>query len=986
MIFPPSSMQPRVFGLPPGVDFPQRLVDGLLARLQGQPPEALARVTIYLNTARIRRRVQQEFAKRGASFLPKLPLIGDLAGDPLLTGIEPTLSSLGRRLELAVLIERLLVADPTLAPRSALFDLADSLAGLMDEMRSEGISPEALASLDVSGHSAHWGRAQRFIALAEGFFAHDARPDGEARQRLAVQRQIARWQALPPEAPVLLAGSTGSRGTTALMMQAVAQLPQGAVVLPGFDFDMPEALWTGMQDALVHEAHPQFRLAGLLHALEMRKGDVGLWTEDIPADSARNHLISLALRPAPVTDQWISDGPALGDLIAATKGLTLIEAPSPRAEAAAVALALREAVEQGLSASLVSNDRNLTRRVAALLDRWGIRPDDSAGQPLQQTAPGRFLRLVAGAMAAPLTLDRLLALLKHPLTHSGTGRGPHLRLTREVELHLRKRGPAFPDASFVRDWSSAFAAKKNDPDALAWGLAVAAFLETAATTHRAPLPQLVTAHLGLAKQLARGIDPTGSGRLWEKETGEKALEVMHKLRAEAPEGLVLSAMDYPPLLAAILSKEEARSAVLTDERVQILGVQEARIQGAGLVILGGLTEGAWPETPASDPWLNRRLRRDAGLLLPERKVGLSAHDFQIAVAGPKVILTRALRDAEAETVASRWLNRLVNLLSGLPATHGPEALAAMQARGQHYLKLAEALDAPLPGLPPARRPSPRPPLKARPRKLSITQIERLVTNPYDIYVEEVLRLRALNPLRPEADFRLRGEVVHQVLEDFLRISPLPQDPEAAADLLLQITERVLEAEVPWPVARADWLARMRRIALPFATATLRRDSHPVLLETKAALHLKGPDFTLTGKPDRIDVLPDGNLHVIDYKTGEPPSEPEMKQHRKQLHLAAVMALGGAFGDLGPRVATRITYQSMKPGLKERGAELTEPAIDQLREELEALLSTYLDPATGFTAQRAAVASAWEGDFDHLSRLGEWSIADAAEPEDLGDQE
>ena len=980
MMFPGPA--PRVFGLPPGVDFPARLVDGLLARLHGQPPEALARVTLFLNTARMRRRVQVEFAARGAGFLPKLRLITELAADPLLAGPGQPLSALGRRLELAVLIDRLLVADPSLAPRSALFDLADSLAGLMDEMRGEGVGPAALAALDVSGHSAHWARAQRFIALAEGFFAEDARPDAETRQRRAVQNLIARWQMRPPAAPVIIAGSTGSRGTTAMLMRAVARLPQGAVVLPGFDFDLPSGLWAGMEDALVHEAHPQFRLAGLLRALDLTQTDVAAWTDAPAPDPARNRLVSLALRPAPVTDQWIADGPGLGELTAATAGLTLIEAPSPRAEAAAVALALREAVEQGVNACLIASDRNLTRRVAAMLDRWGIRPDDSAGQPLQQTASGRFLRLVAGAMAGPVTVDRLLSLLKHPLAHSGPDRGPHLRLTRELELRLRRHGPRLPDPAFLRAWAGA----RSEPGAAAWGAAMAAVLEDAITLPRAPLPQLVTHHIALAERLSRGPLAEGSGALWLQHEGEKALSVMQQLELEAPSELVLSAADYGPLLTAVLARENVPSIILTDPRVLILGVQETRSQGAGLVILGGLNEGAWPETPAADPWLNRRLRRDAGLLLPERKVGLSAHDFQMAVAGPRVILTRAQRDAEAETVPSRWLNRLLNLMSGLPGTGGPQALAAMRGRGAQYLRLAEALDAPLPGMAADRRPSPRPPAAARPRRLSITQVERLISNPYDIYAEEVLRLRALNPLRPEADFRLRGEVVHRVLEDFLRIDPLPPDPAVAADLLLAITARVLEDEVPWPVARADWLARMRRIALPFAEATLRSDSRPVLLEKKAALHLPGSDFTLTGKPDRIDLLPDGSLHVIDYKTGEPPSQKDMAQHRKQLHLAAVMALGGAFGDLGPRVTNRVTYQAMKPGLKEQGQDLTEEHILELHGQLEALVAAYLDTATGFTARRAAVETAWQGDFDHLSRLGEWSLADEADPQDVGTQD
>ncbi|MEZ5798666.1 MAG: double-strand break repair protein AddB [Paracoccaceae bacterium] len=963
---------PRVFGLPPGVDFPARLLDGLIERLGPGAPERMAQVTLFLNTARMRRRVVQLLAARGATFLPRLRLIAELADDPLLAEGARATSSLGRRLDLAVLIERLLRSDPGLAPRSALFDLADSLAGLMDEMQGEGVSPAQVAALDVAEHSAHWARAQRFLALAAQVIAADPALDAEARQRRAVERLIARWQAVPPQGPVILAGSTGSRGTTQLLMQAVARLPQGAVVLPGFDYDLPGHVWDGMEEALVHEGHPQFRLGALLRGLGLET-PVPEWVAGAAPWPARNRMISLALRPAPVTDQWISEGAGLGDLRAAAQAMTLIEAPSPRQEAMAIALVLRGAVETGRRVCLITPDRDLTRRVAAALDRWGLRPDDSAGQPLPQTAPGRLLRLVAEAMGRPLSADQLLVLLKHPLAQSGPGRGLHQRLVRTLELRLRRKGPAFPDAGFLAAWAEAEGAAD-------WGRTMAGVLDLLAAPAEGALADLVRRHRAIAEALAGG-----PGGLWDMEAGAEALAAIEELERDAPAQLHLAGADYAPLLAGVLARREVRSAVLADERVQILGAQEARIQGADLVVLGGLNEGSWPEAPAPDPWLNRRLRREAGLLLPERRVGLSAHDFQMAVAGPEVVLTRAHRTADAETVPARWLNRLTNLMRGLPGGHGPEALAAMQARGARVLSQVAALEAP-DTVQPAGRPSPRPPVSARPRQLSITAIETLISNPFDIYARHVLRLSPLNPLRPEADHRLRGEVVHEVLERFLKSAPLPDQAEAAAELLMQITDQVLQDTVPWPVARADWRQKMGRIALPFSRAVLARDSQPVLLEQKAAVRLPGVDFTLTGKPDRIDLLPDGSVHVIDYKTGEPPAAKDMDLHRKQLHLAAVMALQGAFPRLGPRVAGQITYQSLKPGLKEVSRSLTEDDIHQVLQELEALVTAYLTRATGFTARRAALDRQPGSDFDHLARLGEWTIADPASGTDVGEED
>jgi ATP-dependent helicase/nuclease subunit B len=969
MIFPGPA--PRVFALPPGADFPAQLAGGLRARMAGQVPEAMAAVTIFLNTQRMRRRLLECLTAGGATILPRLRLVTDLGADPLLGG-GTAVSPLARRLELAVLVDRLLQAEPGLAPRSALFDLADSLAGLMDEMRAEAVAPDRVIGLDVAAHAGHWARTQRFVGLVAGFFGPSAVPDHEARLRLATERLIARWQQSPPPGPVIVAGSTGSRGTTALLMRAVVGLPQGALLLPGFDLDQPEAVWAGMEDPLGHEDHPQFRYRRLMDALGISRADVRLWDAAPAADPARNRLVSLALRPAPVTDQWIADGPGLGDLAKATRGLTLIEAPGPRQEALAIALRLRRALEEGQSAALLTPDRELTRRVTAALDRWGIAPDDSAGVPLLHTPPGRLLRMIARAMGRRLAMDEVLALLKHPLAFAGGDRGEHLRLSRDLELHLRRYGPAFPEGRFLAGW-----AQKRQAEA--WAGALAQVLDGLAATGPAPLADLALRHRALAEALAGG-NRGGPGPLWEKKAGAEALAAMAELAQEAPEGFHLPPQDYAALAEAVIARRQVREAVGQDPRLQILGPQEARIQGADLVILAGLNEGIWPARPAPDPWLNRQMRAEAGLLLPERRIGLSAHDFQIATAAPQVVLSRALRDAEAETVASRWLNRLTNLLAGLPGTDGPAALAAMKARGAEVLAQAETLDAPLPA-PQARRPAPRPPPDLRPNRLSLTEVEKLIRDPYAIYARHVLRLQPLSPLRALADARLRGEVLHRVPEAFLKAG-VPQDPGQATDLLMQITDRVLAEDVPWPGMRAVWRARMAEIARPFVERLLAEGATPVVLERKYQIEIPGLGFTLVGKPDRIDRAQDGRVTIVDYKTGTPPSLPQQDKFAKQLDLAAVMAALGAFPELGPVSQVRTTYLGLKPGLKEVTRTRGEEDIARILAEFTALVLAYRDPDQGYTARRAVFDLRSAGDYDDLARYGEWDMTADPVPEGL----
>jgi len=197
-------------------------------------------------------------------------------------------------------------------------------------------------------------------------------------------------------------------------MQAVAGLPCGAVVLPGVDRDMRGAIWAGLTDPHPQEDHPQYRFAALAQAMGTDPAGIPDWVDAPPPSPTRNALVSLALRPAPVTDGWRRDGPGLGCLRAATDGVSLIEAPDPRSEALAIALCLREALEQDRTAALITPDRMLTRRVAAELDRWGIVPDDSAGEPLRQTAAGRLIRHVAALMGERLTAEALVTILKHP--------------------------------------------------------------------------------------------------------------------------------------------------------------------------------------------------------------------------------------------------------------------------------------------------------------------------------------------------------------------------------------------------------------------------------------------------------------------------------------------------------------------------------------------------------------------------------------------
>jgi double-strand break repair protein AddB len=576
-----------------------------------------------------------------------------------------------------------------------------------------------------------------------------------------------------------------------------------------------------------------------------------------------------------------------------------------------------------------------------------------------------------------LTAEALLALLKHPLCNSSQDRNDHLLRTRALELWIRRKGVAYPTTDTLRTWAET--REQVDQDWLEWIIAQFCVQEDA---NEIEFAIRLERHITTAEALAQGPEGSGSGGLWDKAAGREATAVVAELRENAPFAGPIDAVDYDDLFSAVLSQGEVRDRDAPHPNILIWGTLEARVQGADLVILAGLNEGTWPEAPSPDPWLNRKMRHGAKLLLPERKIGLSAHDFEQAIAAPEVWLTRAIRSDEAETVPSRWINRLTNLLEGLPDQGGQEAIEAMRARGRHWLMLTQALEQTR-ETEGEKRPSPRPPVEARPKALSVTEIKTLIRDPYAIYAKHVLRLKPIDSLMKKPDAILRGIAVHEILEVFVR--DVENDPnKLTRDHLMTVTESVLAQEVPWATERTLYRARVERVSdhIIEGEKARREKGKPIAYERDAQVDLPMPPMRLSAKADRIDRMKDGRLAIYDYKTGKPPGPTEQTYFDKQLLLEAAMAERGGFRDIDPADVAEAIYIGLGSDLKDVAAPLDKTPTSQIWEEFIALMSHYANENTGFTSRRAYQNEKDEGRYDQLARFGEWDATDAPEPEDL----
>ena len=217
----------------------------------------------------------------------------------------------------------------------------------------------------------------------------------------------------------------------------------------------------------------------------------------------------------------------------------------------------------------------------------------------------------------------------------------------------------------------------------------------------------------------------------------------------------------------------------------------------------------------------------------------------------------------------------------------------------------------------------------------------------------------------------------------MKTRPDTESRAQARHRLLDIAATVLAEQTPFPAARTLWLARLDRAADHFLTQDAKHGGVPLLVEGIGSVPLSPLRFTLYGTPDRIDRLPDGRLQMIDYKTGSPPSEAQQRVYEKQLLLAAAMAERGGFADLGPSDVAKISYIGLGAGEKAVETDMTPDLLAQEWDKLITLIGRYQTRATGYTARRALFVTTLAGDYDHLSRFGEWQMSDHAHPEIVG---
>jgi ATP-dependent helicase/nuclease subunit B len=944
-----------LYTIPAHKSFADALVAGLLAQ-HGRDPLALASGRILLPNGRAQRALTEAFvrASGGGLVMPRLIVIGDPELEDRIGGaldpaglddpVPPAIDPLERQLALASLVGK---AGEGVAES---LRLAADLARTIDALHVDEVPPSRLreVTIDDADLAAHWQTSlERLAAILDAWPRHLERRgtiDLADRRNRLLRRTAERWAAAPPAGFTVAAGISTAAPAIAALMRTIAEMPGGAVVLAGLA--TPDALPAAEWEALDREpSHPQHHLKLLLDRMGVARGEVDQWPGRSRASSpaVRGRAIAHAMTAAEFSDKWSRLPPRERRL----SGIRAAELADPSSEAMAIAIALRGALEEpGKTAALVTPDRVLAARVSALLRRWGIAADDSAGRPLSQAPAGTLLLGIAAAAAEGLAPVALLALLKHPLVGGdGEDRQRWLADVRHLDRSLRgpRPGAGLPALDDHFDANHAGRQWRRIRPALE------------------PVEQLgaATSLADLAAGLRDAAQALAGSRAWTGIDGRAAADLIARLEASS-DAAVLAPVEeeWVPLLRDLMDAVPVRAPYGGHPRIAILGLLEARLQHADLMVLGGLNEGVWPALPAPDPWLAPKIRAELGLPGLEFRVGLSAHDFTNALGAPKVLVTRARRDSKAPTVASRFWLRLQAMTGGI-------------TRDRRLEDWVRTIDDP--GVvAPATRPAPAPPAADRPREISVTDVDRLKADPYAFYAKAMLKLRPLDPIDADQSAAWKGTAVHKVLEQWF------VEDRCDPDTLVARARELVEGEAIHPMLRALWQPRLME-AIDWIAAQeveLRASGRiPTAAEKKGSTVLGG--IKVEGRADRIDRLAEGSLAIVDYKTGQPPKTKAVSEgFALQLGLLGLIAKAGGFDGLSGLPGAHEYWSLAKDkgqfGFKRCPDEKIGSAafLEATLAHFLAIAAAYLTGDAPFEAKLHPAYAPYE-DYDQLMRLEEW---------------
>jgi ATP-dependent helicase/nuclease subunit B len=430
-----------------------------------------------------------------------------------------------------------------------------------------------------------------------------------------------------------------------------------------------------------------------------------------------------------------------------------------------------------------------------------------------------------------------------------------------------------------------------------------------------------------------------------------------------------------------LALESQNFTPATDRsNIQLMTLEQAAYLNFDRLIIAACEPQHFPGSAKSSPLFNQAVRASLGLSTWEiqRK---QRHELfnQTLLAAPEILLTACAEEKGEKKPVSPWLELLMNFYQ----------LAFDRSTENHYinrlvLSQSEVFNCDQSELPePSERPAPAVPDDIIPEKISASAYQRLINCPYQYFSADGLRLTALEELSDELKKSGYGERIHFILQIFhnghskfgnaFSATITGSNRQQAENYLAEISAKVFHSDLENNVLHRSWLHRWQKHIPSYINWQIQHqlDWNIYLCEEKLETTIQdtaGNSLTIYGRLDRIDINKENQSHaIIDYKTGRTARQDDVDKG-ENIQLSVYAMLDNQASEVG-YLSVDSSYQKV-----ESKSSLSDESLETNREQNKQRLLEL------FTQIRdREVLTAWGDDtvccycnFSGLCRKPEWT--------------
>ena len=428
--------------------------------------------------------------------------------------------------------------------------------------------------------------------------------------------------------------------------------------------------------------------------------------------------------------------------------------------------------------------------------------------------------------------------------------------------------------------------------------------------------------------------------------------------------------DFPETLKSLVSGARIFKPEQSQRTILICRPEDAYLLKFDLAILADFNEGTWPSKPLINPWLSKQMQEEIGLYTQRIKSDMSLYIFYMILHNTEVIITRSKKQANSQS--SFPSSYLLRLQTGIDISsfdrHADLPLFKWRLKEIYLSKNTSPVEliSPLPNS--YKEEVCQEKYAIFPSKLSATDIEMLVRNPYGFYAKKILNLKKQKSLAAEPQFSDFGNFVHKVIENYTK------NYDATANkiqYMIDISSELINETTLFKVTKKIWQTKLAAIAEDFVEFDEQRRHQNIKIYSEIAGELVIDTATqqikITAIADRIELNDQGEITILDYKTGALPSRQDIVSGLSpQLLIEAMIAQNSGFGmkikDIKEIIYVKIS--SSKPYIQTTEIKLTPDELMAHQIGLKNILEYYINNMQFYKE----IDLAKYNDYQHLARL------------------